>query len=361
MDSRRRQILGDSPPVKQLLGMISKVAGNKTNVLVVGESGTGKELVARMIHDSGPMKGKIFIPVNCGAIPENLIESEMFGHKKGSFTGAVSDKPGLFEAANGGTLFLDEVGELPLSMQVKLLRSIQERIIRRVGSNEDIRVDVRIISATNRDLELMIREGRFREDLFYRLNVILIRTPPLRERTQDIPLLANEFLKRFTERQGKELRGFSEDAIACLVRYFWPGNIRELENVIERAVTLEAHEKIEVASFPPAIANPKDHGEPTRQVQSEPMESIRGAFKEVVASPDRPLVEGHILLPAPDFTKGSIQLDEIIAAVEKQYLVKALEYTGGVKKKAADLLGITFRSIRYRLAKLGMDNDDGSS
>jgi two-component system, NtrC family, response regulator PilR len=356
---KKRQILGDSPPVKQLLNMISKVAGNKTNVLVVGESGTGKELVARMIHDSGPMKGKPFIPVNCGAIPENLIESEMFGHKKGSFTGATSDKPGLFEAANGGTLFLDEVGELPLSMQVKLLRSIQERIIRRVGSNDDIRVDVRIISATNRDLEAMIREGRFREDLFYRLNVILIRTPPLRERAQDIPLLATEFLRRFSERQGKPIRGFSDEAVARLVSYAWPGNIRELENVIERAVTLEAHEKVEVASFPQAIVNAKEMpGSAAKMVQSEPTENVAGAFKNIVASPDTPLTQGHISLPAPDFTKGSIQLDEILSAVERQYLEKALEYTGGVKKRAADLLGITFRSIRYRLAKLGMDNED---
>lgn len=170
--------------------MIGKVAGNKTNVLIIGESGTGKELVARMIHESGPLKGKPFVPVNCGAIPETLIESEMFGHKKGSFTGAVSEKAGLFEAANGGTLFLDEVGELPLSMQVKLLRSLQERVIRKVGGNDDIKVDVRIIAATNRDLEAAIAKGTFREDLYYRLNVILIKTPSLRERPGDIELLS---------------------------------------------------------------------------------------------------------------------------------------------------------------------------
>ena len=357
-----RKILGDSPPVKQLLNMISKVASNKTNVLVVGESGTGKELVARMIHESGPLKGHPFVPVNCGAIPENLIESEMFGHKKGSFTGAVSDKPGLFESANGGTLFLDEVGELPLSMQVKLLRSIQERVIRRVGSNDDIRVDVRIISATNRDLELMIRENRFREDLFYRLNVILIRTPPLRERSGDIPMLANEFLRRFSERQGKALRGFTDEAVARLVSYAWPGNIRELENVIERAVTLEAHEKIEVASFPASIVNAKEMVHPGLHVQSEPTEKIANAFREGNPGPAGSTpTPGYITLPAPDFSKGSIQLDEILAAVERQYLVKALEYTGGVKKKGADLLGITFRSIRYRLAKLGMENEDANA
>jgi two-component system response regulator PilR (NtrC family) len=195
-----RPILGESASIKALINLILKVGPTKANLLVIGESGTGKELVARMIHECGPLRDKPFIPVNCGAIPETLIESEMFGHKKGSFTGAVADKMGLFEAANGGTLFLDEVGELPLSMQVKLLRSIQERVIRRVGGNDDIRIDVRIIAATNRDLEAAVKKGTFREDLYYRLNVILIKTPPLRDRAGDVRLLASAFLEKFSKK-----------------------------------------------------------------------------------------------------------------------------------------------------------------
>jgi two-component system response regulator PilR (NtrC family) len=199
-----RKILGESPPVKHLISLIHKVAGSKTNILIIGESGTGKELVARMIHESGPMKNEPFIPVNCGAIPETLIESEMFGHKKGSFTGAVSDKEGLFEAADKGTLFLDEVGELPLSMQVKLLRALQERTIRKVGSNTDTKVDVRIIAATNRNLEEMVAKGTFREDLYYRLNVILIKTPPLRDRSTDIELLMNTLFRSSLKNRRKK-------------------------------------------------------------------------------------------------------------------------------------------------------------
>lgn len=358
---KSRQILGDSPPVKQLLNMISKVAGNKTNVLINGESGTGKELVARMIHESGPYKDNPFIPVNCGAIPENLIESEMFGHKKGSFTGAVSDKAGLFEAAHTGTLFLDEVGELPLSMQVKLLRSLQERVIRRVGSNEDVKVDVRIISATNRDLEQMIKDGKFREDLFYRLNVIMIKTPPLRERVSDISLLAHTFLKRFVSRQGKShLTEFSAEAMEKLLTYAWPGNIRELENVIERAVTLEPTERIEVTSFPPTLLNAKEIPSSHNKNQLQQTTQMNQAFDQPRSNTNLNQTQGHIILPAPDFSKGPIQLDEILSLVEKQYIEKALEHTNGVKKRAADILGITFRSIRYRLTKLGLEegNED---
>lgn len=343
-----RVILGESPSVKQLLSMISKVAGNKANVLILGESGTGKELVARMIHESGPMKGKPFVPVNCGAIPETLIESEMFGHKKGSFTGAISEKIGLFEAANGGTLFLDEVGELPLSMQVKMLRSLQERVIRRVGGNDDIKVDVRIISATNRDLEAGIVKGTFREDLFYRLNVIQIKTPPLRERHGDIELLANAFLKKFAERQKKEIQGFDLPALEALRHYSWPGNIRELENVIERAVTLENGGLIGLAQLPANVTADLLSGK-------RPMPS--SASVPLPTGTAGPLTTGEIRVPSPDFSKGPLKLDEILGEVEKQYLLRALDHTGGVKKKAAELLGITFRSIRYRLAKLGLDQD----
>jgi two-component system response regulator PilR (NtrC family) len=352
-----RQILGESLAVKNLITMIGKVAGNKTNVLIIGESGTGKELVARMIHETGPLKGKPFIPVNCGAIPETLIESEMFGHKKGSFTGAISDKVGLFEAGNGGTLFLDEVGELPLPMQVKMLRALQEKTIRRVGANDDIRVDVRIIAATNRDLEAGVKAGTFREDLYYRLNVILIKTPPLRERHGDIDILATAFLQKFCERQKKELKGFSPETMEILRAHSWPGNVRELENTIERAVTLETGAVITPSVLPANVMAAYDSGIRAR------VESVQIEVGRTTSSPRSPAAPGsvakEIRLPMPDFRNGSVNLDDILAEIEKQYLRHALEFTGGVKKKAADLLGMTFRSIRYRLGKLGLDSGDG--
>lgn len=328
-----RQILGESPPIKALLALIKKVSQTKANVLVMGESGTGKELVARMIHDHGPLRDKAFIPVNCGAIPETLIESEMFGHKRGSFTGAIQDKMGLFEAAHGGTLFLDEVGELPLPIQVKLLRAIQEKAFRKVGSTEDLRVDVRVIAATNRDLEEAVSKGTFREDLFYRLNVIQIRTPPLRERKSDIRLLAKHFLSQFSDRAGKKIDDFEPPAWLALEQHPWPGNVRELENVVERAVTLETGKKITQSSFPSGLASPAD----------APKLSRRKTDSDKVLS-----------VPAPDFSKGPVDLDAILGSVEKVYLMNALQASGGVKKRAADLLGITFRSIRYRLKKLGV-------
>lgn len=352
-----RQILGESLAVKNLISMIHKVSGNKTNVLIIGESGTGKELVARMIHESGPMKGKAFIPVNCGAIPETLIESEMFGHKKGSFTGAISDKIGLFEAGNGGTLFLDEVGELPLQMQVKMLRALQEKTVRRVGANEDIKVDVRIIAATNRDLEAGVKAGTFREDLYYRLNVILIKSPPLRERHGDVEILAKAFLKKFTERQKKEIKGFSEEVMEIFRTHSWPGNVRELENTVERAVTLETEDVVSVSVLPPAVMVAYDGG---ARSKFESVQITAGQQKTTAIAPS--LKGGgtsrEIRLPLPDFKNGAMNLDEVLAEVEKQYLKHALDFTGGVKKKAADLLGMTFRSIRYRLGKLGMEAVD---
>jgi two-component system response regulator PilR (NtrC family) len=332
------------------LNLIHRVAATKTSVLVIGESGTGKELVARMIHEQGPLKDKPFIPVNCGAIPETLIESEMFGHKRGSFTGAVSDKLGLFEAAHGGTLFLDEVGELPLAMQVKLLRALQERVIRKVGSNEDVKVDVRVIAATNRDLEAAVAQGTFREDLYYRLNVILIKTPPLRDRKSDVPMLAEHFLKKICAKYKKSLEGFEPDVLQALQNYAWPGNVRELENTIERTVTLESGKLVSKASLPATIQASMKSVSFHASNNSSPGS---GGFVVSEHSGNKELT-----LPAPDFTKGVINLDEILGEVEKTYLLAALEHTGGVKKRAADLLGITFRSIRYRLKKLGVDHKD---
>jgi two-component system response regulator PilR (NtrC family) len=342
-----KKIIGEAPVVKELLDMIRRVGPSRTNVLVIGESGTGKELVARMIHDSSLLKDKPFVPVNCGAIPENLIESELFGHKKGSFTGAVSEKQGLFEVAGGGTIFLDEVGELPLGMQVKLLRAIQERTIRRVGGTEDIRVEARIIAATNRDLESAVRNGTFREDLYYRLNVILIKTPPLRDRRGDVRLLAEVFLERFAKRAGKKMTGFAGEAVRALESYAWPGNIRELENTIERAVTLEPGDEISLGVLPPALAEVS-----VPMLRAVPFPAQPGKKGE----PGKPAgTQDELRIPMPDFAAGSVNLDRILGDVEKEFLLKALEHTRGVKKKAADLLGVTFRSMRYRLKKLGLD------
>ena len=337
-----KKILGNSPAVKALLNLIQRVSTTKTNVLIIGESGTGKELVARLIHESGTMKDEPFIPVNCGAIPENLIESEMFGHKKGSFTGAHQDKPGLFQAADGGTLFLDEVGELPIGMQVKLLRAIQERVIRKVGGTDDVKVDVRIIAATNRDLEGEVARGKFREDLYYRLNVLLIKTPALRERKGDIKLLAEAFLAQIAVKYNKSIQRFDPMAMEILENHSWPGNIRELQNVIERAVTLETAEVITPESLPISVSSNK------------PV-----FVNDAKSAANGNSVLGEIRLPAPDFSKGPIDLEKILGEVEKTYLMSALESAGGVKKHASELLGITFRSIRYRLKKLGVESGDG--
>jgi two-component system response regulator PilR (NtrC family) len=342
-----RQILGESKAVKDLIGMINRVAGAKTNILVIGESGTGKELVARMIHTAGPLKDKPFIPVNCGAIPETLIESEMFGHARGSFTGAVSEKAGLFEAANGGTLFLDEVGELPLSMQVKLLRAIQERCFRKVGGTNDIKVDVRIIAATNRDLEQGVAKGTFREDLYYRLNVIQLKTPALRDRKGDVKLLAEAFLERAAKKLKKPLQGLEPDALAALEAHTWPGNIRELENVIERATTLESGSKISFASLPSAV---KAGALASNAATAAAAASASGSKESNIPA--------EIRLPAPDFSKGPLNLDEILGQVERTYLTAALEVSGGVRRKAAELLGITLRSLRYRLTQRGFSTSD---
>jgi two-component system response regulator PilR (NtrC family) len=327
-------IIGSAPPMLRIYEMVKRVANTKSSVLITGESGTGKELIARAIHFNGPLKDKPFVTVNCGAIPENLMESEMFGHKKGSFTGAIADKKGLFEVANTGTIFLDELGELPLPMQVKLLRVIQEGTFKRVGGTEDITVDVRIISATNKNLDTEVRAGRFREDLFYRMNVIQVHCPPLRERREDIAMLANHFLEKFAKSLGVEVKRIGNEAMDVLKRYHYPGNVRELENIIERTVALE----------PGAIILP---------------ESLPRHLLDAEQPAAGPLDANKIEI----LSDQGIDLEKLTADFERTLLTKALQQTGGIKKRAAKLLGISFRSMRYRVDKyslgaLSVDDED---
>ncbi len=317
-----QNIVGQSQAMNQVMEMVRRVSTTPTNILVTGESGTGKEVVAKAIHYSGPLKDKPFVTINCGAIPESLMESEMFGHKKGSFTGAVTDKSGLFEVADGGSLFLDEVGELPLTIQVKLLRAIQERVIRRVGATDDQKVDVRIIAATNRNLEDMVRDGGFRQDLYFRLNVINIKTPPLRDRRDDIVLLATYFLRKYNDKLSKGIGSISAEAMEVLKKYNYPGNVRELENIIERTVALESGAVILPESLPPFVNTPTG-----RKLASS---------NEIEIGDD------------------GIDLEKVIGQIEKELLVKAIHTAGGVKKKAAKLLKISFRSMRYRIEKYGL-------
>ncbi len=323
---RLASLLGKSPQMQKVFDLIGKIHSTRTSVLITGESGTGKELVARALHTEGSRAEQPFVAVNCGAIPDDLMESELFGHVRGSFTGAVADKVGLFEEAHTGTLFLDEIGELSSSLQVKLLRALQERKVKPVGSTQETAIDVRVIAATNRELEEEVARGAFRSDLYYRLNVIEVRLPPLRQRREDIPLLIEHFVRRYTAEQGKTVSGLAPEAMQLLRDYDYPGNVRELENIIERAVTLSETPRIEPDSLP-ALRTPP------------PIGAADGAQ---VVIPD----EG-------------MDLDRVLHDYEREIITKALERTGGVRKKAANLLGITFRSLRYRLTKLGIDPDDG--
>jgi two-component system response regulator PilR (NtrC family) len=332
LDARQAQhrLLGSSTAMKQVFELIGKVAGARTNVLLTGESGTGKELVARAIHNRGPRHDDPFVPINCGAIPESLIESELFGHMKGSFTGADSDKLGLFEIAGKGTVFLDEIGDLPLPMQVRLLRVLQERKLKRVGGQEDIDLHCRIIAATNRNLEQDVKGGRFREDLYFRLNVIQIELPPLRDRRADIPALAEAFVAKFTEQQASDVTRIADDAMVALSGYAWPGNVRELENAIERGVTLAPGDVLTKAELPMSILDSQAEGRPVVDVPS-------------------------LAIEIPD---EGIDLEAVLEGIERDLLERALARTGGKKKKAADLVGLSFRSFRYRVAKLGITAGD---
>ncbi len=322
-------IIGTSPLMVEVYTLITSVAGTRTNVLVSGESGTGKELVARALHTESERKDKPFVTINCGAIPENLLESELFGHKKGAFTGAVKDKAGLAEMADGGTLFLDEITELPFNLQVKLLRFLQEKTVRRVGGSTDKKVDIRVIAATNRDIESEVKAGRFREDLFYRLNVLGIDLPPLRKRKEDIPKLAEFFLEKYVRETGKTISRISEAALALLIDYDYSGNVRELENAIERGVALEVTDVLTAASLPPSI----------REFR---------ATRAAVARPGADALEpgGEAVV-----TEAGLDLEKAVSEFERKIIMDALEKTGGVKKKAAELLKISFRSMRYKLSK----------
>ncbi|MEK1907415.1 MAG: sigma-54 dependent transcriptional regulator [Pseudomonas sp.] len=312
------RLLGESPPMRTLRGQILKLARSQAPVYISGESGSGKELVARLIHEQGPRAERPFVPVNCGAIPSELMESEFFGHKKGSFTGAIEDKQGLFQAANGGTLFLDEVADLPLSMQVKLLRAIQEKAVRAVGGQQEVVVDVRILCATHKDLAAEVSAGRFRQDLFYRLNVIELRVPPLRERREDIPLLADTMLHRLCEGTGLPLTRLADEAMDKLKSYRFPGNVRELENMLERAYTLCEGEQIKASDLRLAETSTSSEG-------------------------------GEASLAQID------NLEDYLEDIERKLIMQALEETRWNRTAAAQRLGLTFRSMRYRLKKLGID------
>ena len=325
------RLLGDSARMQQLRQTIGRVARSQAPVYISGESGVGKELVARLIHEQGSRAAGMFVPVNCGAIPSELMESELFGHKKGSFTGAHADKEGLFQAANGGTLFLDEVAELPLHMQVKLLRVIQEKTVRPVGAPAELPVDVRILSATHKNLAKLVEEGKFRHDLYYRINVIELAVPPLRQRREDIPMISAAILARLAGEQADELPALTEEAEAALAAYPFPGNVRELENILERAVALCDGKHIEVADlYLPQV------------------DSLIGQEADL---PLRPAVAPSPTAMGPDGTP----LPDAIEQMERDTIQKALEANRYNKTKTAVQLGITFRALRYKLKKLGME------
>jgi len=311
------EVVGRSPAMRAVLDLVARIAPTRTTVLITGESGTGKERIARAIHQGSDRREAPFLVVNCGALPEALMESELFGHEKGAFTGAAGRHLGLFREADGGTVLLDEVGELPLALQVKLLRVLQERRVRPVGATQELPVDVRVLAATNRDVEAAVAAGTLRQDLYYRLNVIRIELPPLRDRREDIPLLAERFVRRFAQEMDKDVVGFTPDAARALTGYSYPGNVRELENIVERAVALAGARAIGLGDLPPELAGAA--GAPSSSILELPPEGC--------------------------------DLDAVLHEVERRLLVSALDRSGGVRTAAARLLGVSFRSLRYRLEK----------
>jgi DNA-binding NtrC family response regulator len=311
-------IIGKSPKMQEIFSIVQRIARTSSTVLISGESGTGKELIARAIHYNSGRRGK-FVSINCGALPETLLESELFGHERGAFTGAIREKRGLFHEADRGTIFLDEIGETSTAMQIKLLRVLQDRVVRRVGSNVEAPVEVRVIAATNRDLAESIQKGTFREDLFYRINVIPITLPPLRQRREDIPLLVDHFIDKFCTNLGVPKKRISADAMRAIEKYHWPGNVRELENVIERMIALEMSEVLTTKSLPDHIL-------------------LGGAMPDVTF----------------DLPPEGISLEEHLDSIMKIFMLKALERTGGVQTQAAELLHMTFRSFRYYAKKFDL-------
>lgn len=334
------QLLGTSAKITQLKNQIKKLALSQAPVYISGESGSGKELVAKLIHELGPRAKQPFVPVNCGAIPGELMESEFFGHKKGSFTGAIENKVGLFQAAQGGTLFLDEVADLPLHMQVKLLRAIQEKSVRPIGEQKEIPVDIRILSATHKDLANQVESGLFRKDLFYRINVIQLNVPTLRDRKEDIVNLANIFLNRLAKQWDLAVPKISDTAKKALLNYEFPGNVRELENVLERALTLCDADCIEAEHLQLHSSN-------------SVAEADIPVLEEVSSTPP-------ILEPIPEF-EGDFSLEEYLTDIEKKAILGALESTRWNRTAAAKKLGMSFRSLRYRLKKLGLDEDSSEN
>ncbi len=312
-------LIGKSKEMLNVYSLINKVSETSVNVLVLGESGTGKELVARAIHDNGPRKEKSFVAINCGGIPDNLLESELFGYMKGAFTGAFADKPGLFELASGGTIFLDEVGELPMMLQVKLLRVIQEKTFRRVGGGDDIKVDVRIIAATNQDLAQKVQDSTFREDLYYRLNVVSIEIPPLRKRKEDIPVLVDHFIKKYSMEFSKEIQKISSYSLDLLSKYEFPGNVRELENIIEKNVALGTSN----------IVLPENLNQSQECLTSGNMHEM-------------------------ELPEEGLDLNEMLEKLERSLIQKALKKTQSSKSKAAKLLNVSLDSLRYRIEKLNL-------
>lgn len=358
------RFFGDSPAIVELRQTIAKVARSQAPVYISGESGVGKELTARTIHEQGPRASGPFVPVNCGAIPAELMESEFFGHKKGSFTGAHADKPGLFQAADGGTLFLDEVAELPLPMQVKLLRAIQEKSIKPVGANTEINVDVRVLSATHKNLAALVEDGRFRHDLYYRINVIELRVPPLRERLEDLPGLAERVLVRLAAQQGRPAPALSPEALAALSAHPFPGNVRELENILERALAMADGDCIEAddlrlpkpqpTAAAPSPATAAGHspvfGAPPSTIPLRP--ATASTTSDPRATGTHQAIDPRALNPRDT---ASSRLPEYIEQMERQAIEQALQENRFNKTRTAAALGITFRALRYKLKKLGID------
>ena len=338
LESDKFSIIGESLPIREVFDVVERAAGSQSTVMIYGESGTGKELIARALHIKSPRASKPFIAVNCGAIPHELLESELFGYEKGSFTGAINTRIGRLELANQGTIFLDEIGDMPTSLQVKLLRVLAEREIDRLGSTKPTPIDIRVITATHRNLEESMRAGKFREDLFYRLNIIPINLPPLRERKADIPLLVNHFLKQLNGTA--ESKTISEEAMHFLVNYSWPGNIRELANFVERMLVLSIGSTITPRDLPEKILGdtPKEKWQPlNKEEEGNPAQMLQQSLKQSF----------HVGIP-----EEGINLKKTVEEFEKELLLEALEKTGWVKNKAANLLGLNRTTLVEKLKKL---------